>query len=111
MFGVQPLQQYLVEFPDGRLQALGVAWDTRPKTAGGQRWFQLYPNEQLHAGDRLHRTGIDQNWNYQCADCHSTNLRKNYDAATDTFKTTWTDIDVNCESCHGPGSNRQVMAS
>lgn len=109
-FGVQPLQQYLIEFPDGRLQALGVAWDARPKVEGGQRWFHLYPNERLRAGDRLHWTGIDQNWNYQCAGCHSTNLRKNYDAATDRFKTTWTDIDVNCESCHGPGSNHVAWA-
>lgn len=109
-FGFQPLQQYLIEFPDGRLQALGVAWDARPKGEGGQRWFHLYPNEKLRAGDRLHWTGIDQNWNYQCAGCHSTNLRKNYDAATDRFKTTWTDIDVNCESCHGPGSNHVAWA-
>jgi len=109
-FGFQPLQQYLIEFPDGRLQALGVAWDTRPKSEGGQRWFHLYPNEKLRAGDRLHWTGIDQNWNYQCAGCHSTNLRKNYDAAADTFKTSWTDIDVNCESCHGPGSNHVAWA-
>ncbi len=109
-FGLQPLQQYLIEFPDGRLQALGVAWDARPKGEGGQRWFHLYPNEKLRAGDRLHWTGIDQNWNYQCAGCHSTNLRKNYDAATNRFKTTWTDIDVNCESCHGPGSNHVAWA-
>ena len=30
-FGVDPLQQYLIEFPDGRLQALSMAWDSRPK--------------------------------------------------------------------------------
>ena len=82
-FGVYPLQQYLVPFPDGRLQALGIAWDTRPARDGGQRWFHLYPDATPpQAGDPLHWTGIDQNWNYQCADCHSTNLRKNYDAAT-----------------------------
>ena len=33
-FGVDPLQQYLIEFPDGRLQALSIAWDTRPKEQG-----------------------------------------------------------------------------
>jgi predicted CXXCH cytochrome family protein len=103
-FGVTPLQQYLIELPGGRLQALGIAWDARPKERGGQRWFHLYPGQHLAAGDPLHWTGIDQNWNYQCADCHSTNLAKNYDTATRTYHTTWSEIDVACEACHGPGS-------
>jgi predicted CXXCH cytochrome family protein len=103
-FGVYPLQQYLIAFRAGRYQALGIAWDGRPKEAGGQRWFHLYPDPKLPAGDRLHWTGRDQTWNYQCADCHSTNLRKNYNLSTDTHATTWTDVDVSCEACHGPGS-------
>jgi tetratricopeptide (TPR) repeat protein len=109
-FGVEPLQQYLVEMPGGRLQALGIAWDTRPAKAGGQRWFHLYPDRRLKAGDPLHWTGIDQTWNYQCADCHSTNLRKNYDEATNSYATAWTEIDVGCEGCHGPGSNHVAWA-
>jgi Flp pilus assembly protein TadD len=109
-FGIEPLQQYLIALPGGRLQALGVAWDARPRDAGGQRWFHLYPDRKLKAGDPLHWTGIDQNWNYQCADCHSTNLRKQYDAAAATFKTTWSEVNVGCESCHGPGSNHVAWA-
>ena len=31
-FGVYPLQQYLIAFPGGRLQALRIAWDSRPKS-------------------------------------------------------------------------------
>src|SRR5260370_28527683 len=46
-FGVYPLQQYLIAFPGGRLQALGIAWGSRPKERGGQRWFHLYPGQQL----------------------------------------------------------------
>jgi tetratricopeptide (TPR) repeat protein len=109
-FGLYPLQQYLIEFPGGRLQALGIAWDARPQDAGGQRWFHLYPDRKLKAGDPQHWTGIDQNWNYQCADCHSTNLRKGYDEKTRTFHTTWTDLNVACEACHGPGSNHVAWA-
>jgi tetratricopeptide (TPR) repeat protein len=109
-FGVEPLQQYLIELPGGRLQALGIAWDTRPKDAGGQRWFHLYPDRKPKAGDPLHWTGIDQNWNYQCADCHSTNLRKGYEEKTATFRTTWTDLNVGCEACHGPGANHVAWA-
>jgi hypothetical protein len=109
-FGVEPLQQYLIEFPDGRLQALGIAWDTRPKAQGGQRWFDLYPNEHIDHRDVLHWTGPAQNWNHMCAECHSTNLQKSYRADADRFATTWTDISVACEACHGPASNHVAWA-
>ena len=103
-FGVYPLQQDLIAFPDGRIQALGIAWDARPEDQGGQRWFHLYPDRELKAGDPLHWTGIDQSWNFMCAECHSTELGKNYDAAANTYATTWAEINVACEACHGPGS-------
>jgi tetratricopeptide (TPR) repeat protein len=103
-FGVTPLQQYLVELPGGRLQALSIAWDARSREAGGQRWFHLYPAERIDFRDELHWTRRQQNWNYMCADCHSTNVRKNYDAAADRYATTWSEINVACEACHGPGS-------
>jgi predicted CXXCH cytochrome family protein len=103
-FGVDPLQQYLIEFPDGRLQALSLAWDSRPKDAGGQRWFHLYPNEEIRHDDVLHWTKLNQNWNFMCAECHSTGVRKNYDAANDRFATSFAEISVGCEGCHGQGS-------
>ena len=109
-FGVAPLQQDLVPFPNGRLQAFVVAWDSRQKEQGGQRWFDLYPDQKLRPSDPLHWTGRNQTWNYMCADCHSTNLRKNYDLAKDSYATTWSEIDVSCESCHGPGSNHVTWA-
>lgn len=110
-FGVYPLQQYLIEMSGGRLQALGIAWDSRPPELGGQHWFFLYPGQKITYGDSRHWTGIDQNWNYMCADCHSTNLRKNYDERTRTFSTSYSEIDVSCEACHGPGSNHVSWAS
>ena len=109
-FGVFPLQQYLIEFPDGRVQALGIAWDSRPRKAGGQRWFHLYPNEPIRSGHVLHWTGLAQNWNAMCSECHSTNLRRNFDAAADTFRTSWSEINVACEACHGPGSKHVEWA-
>ena len=109
-FGVDPLQQYLVEFPDGRLQALSIAWDSRPEAEGGQRWFHLYPDEAVDHEDVLHWTGLAQNWNFMCAECHSTNVEKNYTLDTDSYATSWSDIDVSCESCHGPGSEHVVWA-
>ena len=109
-FGVYPLQQYLVTFPDGRLQALSLAWDTRPADEGGQRWFHLIPDEEIAPDDPLHWTRRDYNWNYMCAECHSTDLQKNYDLSADTFATTWVDIDVGCEGCHGPASRHVELA-
>ena len=103
-FGVYPLQQYLIEFPDGRLQSLPIAWDTRRREEGGQRWFHLYPNERIDHRDVLHWTRSSQNWNHMCAECHSTHVQKNYDAANDRFHTTYAEINVACEACHGPGS-------
>jgi tetratricopeptide (TPR) repeat protein len=103
-FGIYPLQQYLLELPGGRLQALSIAWDARPREAGGQRWFHLYPGERIDHLDELHWTRRQQNWNYMCADCHSTNVQKNYDASMNTYATTWSEISVGCEACHGPGS-------
>ncbi|WP_084245718.1 tetratricopeptide repeat protein [Rhodoplanes sp. Z2-YC6860] len=110
-FGFDPLQQYLIEFPDGRLQALSVAWDSRPKDHGGQRWFHLYPNENIRHDDSLHWTKLNQNWNFMCAECHSTGVRKNYDAAKDRFATTWSEISVGCEACHGQGSRHVAWAN
>lgn len=104
-FGVRPLQQYLVPFPGGRLQCLTIAWDT-----GRRRWFSLYPDEDIPAGDWQHWTRNAQNWNGMCAECHSTNLKKHYDPEREVFATTWSEISVGCEACHGPGSRHVAWA-
>ena len=109
-FGADPLQQYLVEFPDGRLQALGLAWDARAQEQGGQRWFHLYPDQAVDHAHPLHWTGPEQNANYQCIDCHVTGYRKNYDPAADRFDSSWAEIDVACEACHGPGARHVAWA-
>ncbi len=109
-FGVYPLQQYLVAFPDGRMQALSIAWDARPAAQGGGRWFHLYPNDHITYRDPLHWTRLNQNWNWMCADCHTTKLDRNYNAAANTYTTTWKEINVACEACHGPGSNHVAWA-
>jgi predicted CXXCH cytochrome family protein len=109
-FGVDPLQQLLVAFPGGRLQALGIAWDARLRDAGGQRWFHLHPDERVPPEDVLHWTKPSQNWNSQCAECHSTNLRKGYDLERDAYDTTWSELNVGCEACHGPGAAHTAWA-
>ena len=105
-FGVDPLQQYLIELPGGRLQALSIAWDVK-----NRKCIHLYPKERIGSSDELHWTRPAQNWNYMCADCHSTRLRKNYDATADRFATNWSEISVGCEACHGPGSAHLTWAN
>jgi len=109
-FGADPLQQYLVALPGGRYQALPLAWDARPASEGGQRWFHLYPGENVTHEDVLHWTRPAQNWNAQCARCHSTNLRKGFDFEARRYATTWAEIDVSCEACHGPGGDHVSRA-
>ncbi|MDH4012280.1 MAG: cytochrome c family protein, partial [Desulfobacterales bacterium] len=98
-FGAYPLQQYLIPFAGGRLQCLPIAWDVKEK-----KWYHLYPEAPIDPKDWLYWTNAGQNWNGMCAECHSTNLKKNYDNKTDSYQTTWSEIDVGCEACHGPGS-------
>ena len=104
-FGVDPLQQYLIETPGGRLQPLTIAWDTTKR-----RWFHLYPHEQAPPGDVMHWTGRYQTGNTMCIACHTTGYEKRYDAATDAFDTRWKEPNVSCQSCHGAGSAHVAWA-
>ncbi len=102
-FGIRPLQQYLIPFENGKYQCLPIAWNTIEK-----RWFHMaamvYKPEDLKPDNWLYWTNQAQNWNSMCAECHSTNLQKNFDLTTKSYHTTWQDININCEACHGPGS-------
>lgn len=109
-FGVDPLQQYMVPMEDGRVQVLRVSWNTNKN-----EWFYVSPpdvvDERILPDDPMHWTGVSQNWNATCAECHSTNLQKNFDLASNTYYTTFSEIDVSCEECHGPGSLHVELAN
>jgi len=105
-FGVTPLQQYIVKFPNGRYQCLRTAWDTKTN-----KWFDLYPDFKVVHSEWLHWSRGGLNWNTMCADCHSTNVRKNYDFKTDSYDTKYALINVSCEACHGPGTNHVEQAN
>jgi tetratricopeptide (TPR) repeat protein len=105
-FGVTPLQQYMVDFDRGRKQVLRVTWDVLEN-----KWYHQYPGDKIAAHDWLHWTRGAQNWNTMCAECHSTNLKKNYFVEKDSFHTTYSSINVSCESCHGPAEKHMNWAS
>lgn len=102
--GVWPLQQYVVATERGKLQALGVSWDSRSKNEGGNHWFHVYGADGIAPHDPLFFTSATQNWNHMCADCHSTWVERRYDATQDSFDTQWAELSVGCEACHGPGA-------
>ncbi|MET1070102.1 MAG: tetratricopeptide repeat protein [Pseudomonas prosekii] len=99
-FGIAPLQQYLLEVGEGRLQALGVAWDTEQ-----HRWFHLYPGQGVNFKNPLHWSKPSQNANFMCVECHTTGYKRNFDAAKNTFASQWNSLGVGCQACHGPASN------
>lgn len=99
-FGIAPLQQYLIEVGEGRLQALGVAWDTEKN-----RWFHLYPGQGVNFKNPLHWSKPSQNANFMCVECHTTGYKRNFDAAKNTFDSQWNSLGVGCQACHGPASN------
>lgn len=109
-FGYTPLQQYLIPFEDGKYQCLPIAWNTEKK-----EWFSLpdmvYPDENLTPTNWLYWTNGGQNWNGMCSECHSTDLKKNFDPETKSFHTTYSEINVSCEACHGPGSLHEDWAN
>lgn len=140
VFGVEPLQQYMVEFPGAeqadsgssypRIQVLPVCWNTLEK-----KWFFLMPPDvpsRVAPSDDLHWTGIAQRWNTMCADCHSTRFAKNFETPTHPvaksvayreevptdynsqingeYHSSFSEIDVSCEACHGPGSVHVELA-
>jgi tetratricopeptide (TPR) repeat protein len=104
-FGLAPLQQYLIALQGGRLQPLQIAWDDARK-----RWFHLLPKEKAPAGDVLHWSGRYQTANTMCIACHTTGYEKRYDAKTDRFDSRWAEINVSCQSCHGPGQRHLAWA-
>jgi predicted CXXCH cytochrome family protein len=108
-FGIEPCQQVLIEDEPGRLQSYPIAWSTGTGEKA-EGWYPLFPGEKTPAGDPLHWSGSLNNWNHMCAECHSTGVTKNFDAATQRFDTRYEEIDVACEACHGPGSRHVQWA-
>lgn len=105
-FGVSPLQQYLVEAPGGRLQALDLAWDVDKRS-----WFQLTPGQSIEARSPQHWSRPQQNANLMCVECHSTGFQRNYDPATDSYASRWNNLGVGCQACHGAASRHLAWAA
>ena len=68
------------------------------------------PDEAIPPGDVLHWTGGQQNWNFMCADCHSTAVRKGYDPAAYRFTTTFSEVERRLRKLSWPGAGHLAWA-
>jgi tetratricopeptide (TPR) repeat protein len=96
VIGQDPIRQFLTPAPGGRWQVQEVSYAPQ-----SNQWFDVYGEEDRRPGEWGHWTGRGMNWNSRCAECHNTCLKKNYDAATDSYHTTMAERSVSCEACHG----------
>ena len=94
--GVEPLIQYLVAAEGGRWQTPNAAWDPKHK-----EWFDVFNDDIRTSEDWGHWSGRGMTWNTQCAFCHMTDFKKNYDIPTDTYKSKWKEMGIGCTQCHG----------
>jgi predicted CXXCH cytochrome family protein len=93
--GAKRFQGYLTRLPDGRLYVLPAFWHVAQK-----RWVDWKEITPVPDGDH----DLRQIWNTTCFNCHATNLDANYSVASKTYNTTWTEMGLACEACHGPGT-------
>jgi predicted CXXCH cytochrome family protein len=92
--GFKRYQGYLSTLPDGRMYVLPAFWHIETR-----RWLDW--KEITPIPDGAH--DLRQIWNSNCFNCHATNLQRGFDLETRTFKTSWTEMGIGCEACHGPG--------
>jgi tetratricopeptide (TPR) repeat protein len=84
------------------LQVLPLAYDVRrhewyDMAGSAMRHFRDAPDSPFHWRDRVFT------FNTACYNCHVSQIDHHYDQGTDTYRTTWTEPGINCETCHGPG--------
>lgn len=97
VIGIEPLRQYLVEVPGGRLQTMDVSYDPRSND-----WFNAQGDENRQPYEWGHWRNRSMTWNVQCAFCHMTGLQKNYVISNDSYRTTWKAMGISCVQCHSP---------
>jgi len=92
--GAKRYQGYLSMLPEGRMFVLPIFWHVEHK-----RWMDW--KEITPIPDGAH--DIRQIWNVNCFNCHATNIVQGYDLNAKRYNTSWTEMGIGCEACHGPG--------
>lgn len=105
VLGHTPLRQFVVPVGGGRYQMTEMAFDPAK-----QEWFNVFASEQRQPGEWGHWQGRGMNWNSMCAHCHLTQFTKNYQPASDTYASTWSEHGVGCAQCHDLPANHGIGA-
>jgi len=105
VIGHDPLWQYLLKFPNGRYQTAELSFDPVKR-----EWFAVFGEDIREPGEWGHFSGQGMNWNANCAACHMTEYRKNYDPVTDSYASTWVAQTVSCAQCHGDMKAHAIAA-
>ena len=98
--GFKRYQGYLSTLADGRMYVLPAFWHIE-----SHRWIDW--KEITPIPDGAHQ--LRQIWNTNCFNCHATNLSQGYDSVKRVYNTTWTEMGIGCEACHGPGKRHIAM--
>ncbi len=107
--GGKNVYYFLTPLARGRLQTLPVAYDVRTR-----KWFDAAASGARHFGgnppeEPIHWKEWPYTFNTACFNCHVSQLSSNYDLATDTYRTTWAEPGINCETCHGPSKEHNAV--
>jgi predicted CXXCH cytochrome family protein len=100
--GNRRIQHYLTTLPDGRILVLPPSWDI-----GRRQWFH---NFDIGDPDESGEVEV-QLWNKNCYSCHVSQEEKNFNVEKAEYQTSWIDFGVNCERCHGPGTEHIAAKS
>jgi tetratricopeptide (TPR) repeat protein len=99
VMGGKNVYYFLTPLDRGRLQVLPLAYDVHKRA-----WYDMAASGVRHFLDRrdaaLDWTDRMFAFNTTCFNCHVTELSTNYDLASDTYHTTWSEPGISCESCH-----------
>jgi Zn-finger protein len=106
IFGIKEKQSYLTQFPNGALYVLPVQWNVDK-----QQWSDFHGLASNYPGDGDYWSDEARIWQFNCAGCHTTGLKINYELTTESFETEMIEPGIGCEACHGAGSNHIKAAS
>jgi tetratricopeptide (TPR) repeat protein len=101
--GGKNIYYFLTELERGHLQVMPLAYDVRARawldsTASMTMHENAVPSEAFDWRDR------SLTFNTSCYSCHVSQLATNYDLSSDTYRSTWSEPGINCETCHGPAA-------